>query len=100
MSKHSILAEKLNAGETIKYKEYGNSMLPKLKSGVEVVVEPCKLEDVKVGDIVFSKVKSAYYLHYVKQIGNDGRVMIGNAHGYNNGWTRKIFGKLIDFTNP
>lgn len=33
MSKHSEIAKKLEAGETVSYREYGGSMLPKLKSG-------------------------------------------------------------------
>ena len=100
MSKHSLLAVKLEAGETVEYREYGNSMLPKLKSGVLVKVEPCKAAGLTVGDIAFSKVRGTYYLHYVKAIGQDGRVQIGNAKGYINGWTRAVYGKLVSFTNP
>lgn len=70
-------------------------MLPKLKSGVLVTVEPCTANDVVIGDIVFAKVKGTYYLHYVKAI-NDGRVLIGNARGHLNGWTRSVYGKVID----
>jgi hypothetical protein len=95
-----MLSARLQAGETGTYKEHGGSMLPKLKSGVTVVVAPCKLEDLKVGDIAFCKVGRAHYLHYVKAIGQDGRVQIGNAHGHINGWTRRVYGKLVDFTNP
>lgn len=99
MSKHSMLAEKLKLGETITYREYGNSMLPRLKSGVLVTVAPCKIEDLKVGDVAFSKVKGSYFLHYVSAIGQDGRVQISNASGFVNGWTRAIFGKLVSFEN-
>lgn len=70
-------------------------MLPKLKSGVLVTVEPCTANDVVIGDIVFAKVKGTYYLHYVKAI-NDERVLIGNAKGHLNGWTRNVYGKVID----
>lgn len=100
MSKHAALAKKLEAGEPVTYREYGNSMLPKLKSGVTVTVEPCKLEDLQVGDVAFCKVRGTFYLHYVKAVGQDGRVLIGNAHGHQNGWTRNVYGKLSTYENP
>jgi len=100
MSKYTIICKKLQAGENVTYKEFGSSMLPKLKSGVSVTVTPCKLEDFKVGDVAFCKVRGTYYLHYVKAIGQDGRIQIGNAHGHINGWTRTVFGKLHSYENP
>jgi len=99
MSKHAVLSQKLQAGEQVTYREYGNSMLPKLKSGVLVTVSPCLLEEVQVGDVVFSKVRGTYYLHYVKAV-RDGQVQISNARGHINGWTRQVFGKLTHFENP
>jgi len=95
-----MLSAKLQAGETVTYKEHGSSMLPKMKDGVKVTVAPCNLSDLKVGDIAFAKVGRAHYLHYVKAIGQDGRVQIRNAYGHINGWTRQVFGKLIDYENP
>lgn len=100
MSKYTALCTKLQSGESVTYREYGNSMLPKLKSGVLVTVAPCKLKDLAVGDIAFCKVRGTYYLHYVKAVGQDGRVQIGNAHGWINGWTRTVFGKLSSYENP
>jgi hypothetical protein len=100
MSRYTDIVSRLQKGEMVTYKEFGNSMLPKLKSGVTVNVSPCKLEDCKVGDIVLSKVRGAHYLHYVKAVGSDGKVQIGNAHGHINGWTRSVFGRLESFNNP
>lgn len=70
-------------------------MTPKLKSGQLVTVAPAKLEDIRVGEVVFAKVRGAFYLHLVRQIGDDGRVLIANNHGHVNGWSRQIYGKLI-----
>jgi hypothetical protein len=100
MNKYLDLVARLEKGETVTYIEHGNSMTPKLKSGVRVTVVPCKLEDLKIGDITFCKVRGKFYLHYVKATGQDGRVLIGNAHGWDNGWTRTVFGKLQSFVNP
>jgi hypothetical protein len=100
LSRYTELITKLQAGETVSYVEHGNSMKPKLQNGVTVTVEPCKLEDLRVGDITLCKVRGTFYLHYVKKIGQDGRVLIGNAHGWENGWTRAVFGKLQSYVNP
>lgn len=100
MSRYAMLAAKLQAGEAVTYVEHGSSMLPKLKDGVRVTVEPCKLEDLKVGDIAFAKVGRGHYLHYVRAIGQDGRLQIGNARNHINGWTRQVFGRLIHYENP
>jgi hypothetical protein len=100
MSRYNELCKRLAAGETVTYVEHGNSMSPRMKNGVTVTVAPCKLEDLKIGDVAFCKVNGAFYLHYVKAIGQDGRVQIGNAHGHVNGWSRRVFGRLTDFRNP
>ena len=100
MSRYTEIGRRLEAGETVIYVEHGNSMTSKLKNGVKVTVAPCKLEDLAIGDVALAKVKGAYYLHIVKAIGADGRILIGNAHGYANGWTRKVFGKLVAWENP
>jgi len=99
MSKHSELANQLQSGKTITYREYGNSMLPKLKSGVLVTIEPYETNKLEIGDIVLCKVKGKYYLHYIKSIDNKKGFLIGNAHGHLNGWTRNVYGKLIDYVN-
>lgn len=85
----------LKEGKTIISKEPGNSMTPILKSRQPVRLAPVKLEDVKVGDIVFCKVKGNYYTHLVKAVGVRG-CQIGNNHGRINGWTKQVFGKVIE----
>lgn len=87
--------EKLSAGETVTTSEKGNSMVPLIKSGQQHVVEPVKLEDVKVGDIVYCKVKGNFYTHLVKGTNEDKGVLIGNNKGGINGWTKAVYGKVI-----
>ena len=87
--------EKLKRGETFITSEKGNSMSPIIKSGQEHKLAPVKLEDVKVGDIVFCKVKGHYYTHLVKGKGMRG-LLIGNNKGGINGWTKQVFGKVTE----
>lgn len=94
MGRNSDIAQRLQAGETVKTRLSGNSMTPIIKSKQLVTIEPCKLEDLKQGDVTYCKVRGNYYLHLVRKVGDDGRVLIGNNHGHDNGWTRSVYGKL------
>lgn len=87
-----FIIEKLQKGEAVIAKPTGNSMTGRIESGQEVLIEPVKLEDLQKGDVVLCKVKGNQYLHIIKAIDN-GRFLIGNNHGYINGWTRTIYGK-------
>lgn len=95
MGQNQAIADRLARGETVQWRPHGNSMTPRLKSGQLVTVTPAKLEDVTVGDVVFAKVKGAYFLHLIRQVGDDGRVLIANNHGHVNGWSRQVYGKLV-----
>lgn len=88
--------EKLLNGETFITKEKGNSMLPLIKSGQDHKLEPAKWEDVNVGDIVYCKVRGNFYTHLVKAKNDDRGCLIGNNRGHINGWTKQIFGKVIE----
>lgn len=72
---------------------FGNSMTPIIKSGSTLLIE--KTEDYKVGDVVLSKVKGNFYVHKITKIDAKGRYMISNNKGHDNGWTTKIFGKVM-----
>lgn len=95
MSRNAQIAERLTKGETVEWRPKGNSMRPLIKSGQLVTVEPCKLEDTKSGDVVFCKVNGRFFLHLVRIKAADGRVMISNNNGHDNGWTRTVYGKLV-----
>jgi len=88
--------EKLLAGETIISKEPGNSMLPLIKSRQPVKIEPATWEDVEVNDIVYCKVKGNCYTHLVKAIDPIKGCLIGNNKGRINGWSKNIYGKVIE----
>jgi hypothetical protein len=87
---------KLKNNETFITSEKGNSMSPIIKSGQDHKLAPVKLEDVNVGDVVFCRVKGNYYTHLVKAKNEARGCLIGNNKGGINGWTKQIFGKVIE----
>lgn len=88
--------EKLNNGETFVTSEKGNSMVPLIKSGQDHRLAPTTWEAVEVGDIVYCKVRGRYYTHLVKAKNDQKGCQIGSNRGNINGWTKQVFGKVIE----
>jgi hypothetical protein len=88
--------EKLAKGETFITKERGNSMVPLIKSGQEHRLAPATWEQVEVGNIVYAKVRGKFFTHLVKAKNPDKGCQIGNNKGGINGWTKQVFGKVIE----
>jgi hypothetical protein len=94
MTKQERLLEALNETGTGQMKCFGNSMLPILESGTlnTYVVE----REYRVGDIVLSKVKGRWIdAHKIVAIGSDGRCLIGNNRGFENGWTARVLARVV-----
>lgn len=92
---------RLRAGETVSFREGGNSMTPRIKSRQKCTYVPVQsIEDIEVGDAVFCKVGSNHFTHLVTAIRGD-QVQISNNHGHVNGWTNisNVFGKVIKIEN-
>lgn len=89
----------LKDGKDITLRPSGNSMTPMIFSKQKITVSPI-IEDLKIGDIVYSKVKGKYYFHLISAIDND-RVQISNNHGHVNGWTSKskVYGIVTKVEN-
>lgn len=88
--------ERLLKGETFITSEKGNSMVPLINSGQDHRLGPVKLEDVKVGDIVYAKVHGRFFTHLVKAIDPNKGLQIANNRGFINGWTKQVFGKVLE----
>ena len=88
--------EKLAQGETFITKEKGNSMVPLISSNQEHKIAPAKWEDLEVGDIAYCRVRGNLYTHLVKAKDVTKGVLIGNNKGGINGWTKQVFGKVIE----
>lgn len=97
MTKLEIALTLLSGGTIDRYKESGNSMLPLIKSGQPVKLEPVKYVTLNVGDVVFCKVKGNYYTHKILKI-KGFQYLIGNNRGHPNGWITKnsIYGIVTE----
>jgi len=71
-------------------------MMPLLKSRQPVKLEPATWEDCNVGDIVYCKVRGSCFTHFVKGKNEKKGVLIGNNHGHINGWTKQVYGRVIE----
>lgn len=95
MNKYQQLQLELETSGTGKMKCFGNSMLPILKSGSLVTFK--RKEHYKIKDIVFCKVKGRFIdAHKIVKTDPNKGFLIANNHGYENGWTRVIFGKAVE----
>lgn len=87
------IVDKLEKGLDVTFRPSGHSMSPLIKHKQKITIIPYYTPD--IGDVVLCKVKGNIYLHQVKATGNKG-YLIGNMKGYINGWTKKIYGKVIE----
>ena len=75
-------------------KAFGSSMLPILKSGSLLTFE--KADSYVIGDIVFCKVRGRYIdAHKVIKMDAHKGYLIANNHGFENGWTRIVYGRVV-----
>lgn len=96
-NKYTALREALQTTGTGQMKCFGQSMMPKISNGS--LCEYRRQEAYKVGDIVFCKVGGRFIdAHLIVKIDGD-RYQIANNHGYINGWTRQIYGRVIRATS-
>lgn len=98
MSKYETLLSSLRDRGEGSMKCFGNSMLPIIESG-----STCHFEvrdSYLVGDVVFCRVKGRVIdAHKITALGDRG-YMISNNRGYDNGWTKTVYGKVVRVTSP
>ena len=95
MNKYERLKTELASAGTGKMKAFGNSMLPILKSGSLLTFT--QAPGYKIGDIVFCKVRGRYIdAHKIIKTDPAKGFLIANNHGFENGWTRTIYGKVTE----
>ncbi|WP_118949675.1 S24 family peptidase [Taibaiella helva] len=94
MNKFERLKQDLETKGCGSMKAYGQSMLPLLKSGSLLTFE--KAATYEIGDIVFCKVRGRYIdAHKIIKKDTSKEFLIANNHGYENGWTRIIYGRVV-----
>ena len=93
MNKYEKLKKELNEIGTGKMKVFGQSMKPKIESGSLLTFE--KKDEYRIGDVVFCKVKGRIVdAHLITKTDPNKGFMIANNHGWENGWTKTIYGKV------
>lgn len=94
MTKYERAVAALAEGHDFTMKVTGQSMMPIIKSGSALTFR--KTDDYEVGDVVLSKVKGRWIdAHKITKIDASGRYLISNNKGWDNGWTKKVFGRVI-----
>ena len=71
-------------------------MTPIIGHRQPVRIAPTTWDTVEKGDIVFCKVRGRYYTHLVKATNLKRGCLIGNNQGHVNGWTKAVFGKVVE----
>ena len=93
MNKYERIVEELNSVGFGKIKLFGNSMNPLIKSGSLITFK--KVQEYEIDDIVLCKVKSRFLSHKIIKKDRNRGYLIANNHGFENGWTKSIYGKVI-----
>jgi len=87
------ISELAKDGTTI-MKVFGNSMTPLIQSGSTLTFQRC--DKYEIGDIVFCRCNGRFVDAHKITSQNDKRgYLISNNHGHDNGWTHRIFGKVV-----
>lgn len=96
-SKYANLKTALEQTGTGTMTVFGQSMMPIIKSGSTLTYE--RRDAYAIGDIVFAKVNGRYIdAHLITKVRADGKFMIANNHGFENGWASEVFGKVVKAT--
>ena len=73
---------------------FGNSMTPIITSGSTITFQ--KFDDYEVGDCVFCKIRGHFIdCHKIIKKNPVRGYLIANNHGHENGWTRKVYAKMV-----
>lgn len=95
MNKYQRLMSELETQGKGKMKVFGNSMLPKIKSGSLLTFQ--KFTSYEIGDVVFCRVRGRVIdAHLITKKDLNKGYMISNNHGHDNGWTKVVYGKVVE----
>jgi GNAT superfamily N-acetyltransferase len=75
----SILADRLRAGHTVRVRLWGRSMLPAVRPGARLTFEPCRVEDVGVGDLVLMEGPVGVIAHRAVDVAADRLLTWGDG---------------------
>jgi len=94
MNRYERVIAALEKGQTPTMRVFGNSMLPLIKSASKLTFKATN--DYQVGDVVMAHVRGRTIdAHLITKIDAQGRFMIANNRGRENGWASRIYGRVI-----
>ena len=91
--KYKKAKEELESTGITSMRVFGNSMTPIIKSGSLLTFE--QSDEYHINDIVFCKVRGRIIDAHKISSKNRTRYLISNNHGYDNGWTSTIYGRVV-----
>src|SRR6476661_191814 len=77
---------KVRRGMVGRFRAFGSSMEPVIRSGSTVTIEPVDVDKVELGDIVVAEVGDSTMLHLVKAIDVDRRLVEISGTNATSGW--------------
>ena len=95
LTRYQRLKEELDTTGTGTMTTGGSSMVPIFPAKTPVKMTYNKQETYEVGDIVFCKCKNFVDAHLIIAKDTNKGYLIANNHGYQNGWTHKIYGRVV-----
>jgi hypothetical protein len=97
MNKYERILKELETTNTAQMKVFGNSMLPRIKSGSVLTFK--KQDSYEINDVVLSKVRGRWidaHKIFAKDVSKG--YLIGNNRNFQNGWTHNVFAKAVTAT--
>jgi SOS-response transcriptional repressor LexA len=92
--KYKVLKASLATTGMGRMKVFGHSMEPIIASGA--LLEFRVKATYEVGDVVFCKVRGRYIdAHKIIKKAPDGRYLIANNKGWENGWTSQVYAAVV-----
>lgn len=95
LTRYERLKQELETTGTGRMTTGGSSMTPIFPGNTSVKMTYKKQESYEVGDIVFCKCKGYVDAHLIIAKDANKGYLIANNHGHLNGWSHKVFGRVI-----
>jgi hypothetical protein len=94
--------EEIAAGHTVRFKVRGVSMRPWMPEGTEVLLQPCRDEDLRPGEVVLFRDRSRYVLHRIVRREGERLVLQGDAVValYEQCTVADAVGKVVEAVRP
>ena len=96
LTRYQRLKQELDTSGTGTMTTGGGSMTPIFPAKTSVKMTYQKQEMYAVGDIVFAFCRGKWIdAHLITAMDLNKGYLISNNHGHNNGWTHKVYGRVV-----